>query len=117
MRISNVMLRVTNLDRAVDFWSGTVGLEVKNAFESFAFLEAGGPQLVLQEAEGLYPDASETEIVFEFDDVHSTYDEMAQRGVPFEIELRPVTEAGDRKLLAAHFRDPDGHLASITGWV
>jgi hypothetical protein len=41
---------------------------------------------------------------------------MATRGVPFEVELRPVSTDGERQLLAAHFRDPDGNLASLTGW-
>ena len=58
-----------------------------------------------------------TEIVMEFDDVRAAYEELSGRGVPFEIELRPVTSDGERDLLAAHFRDPDGHVASVTGWV
>jgi hypothetical protein len=53
----------------------------------------------------------------EFDDVRAAYEELSGRGVPFEIELRPVTSDGERDLLAAHFRDPDGHVASVTGWV
>jgi hypothetical protein len=28
-----------------------------------------------------------------------------------------VTTAGDRTLHATHFRDPDGHFWSVTGWV
>jgi hypothetical protein len=42
---------------------------------------------------------------------------MTAGGVPFEVEPRPVTSDGERTLLAAHFRDPDGHLVSVTGWV
>lgn len=117
MRITTVILRVTDLDRAIDFWSEVVGLDVSRSVESFAFLEGGGVQLALNEVDGLELDTSLTEIVFELDDVRSEYDEMARRGVPFEVELRPVTEMGGRRLLAAHFRDPDGHVASVSGWV
>jgi hypothetical protein len=62
-------------------------------------------------------DSSLTEIVLGADDVRASYDELADRGVAFEIELRPVTSDGNHELWAAHFRDPDGHLASITGWI
>jgi hypothetical protein len=55
--------------------------------------------------------------VIEVDDVAAAYGSMKERGVPFEVEPRPVTSDGQRTLLAAHFRDPDGHATSVTGWV
>lgn len=84
---------------------------------TFAFLDGGGLQLVLNQVDDVPEDASLTEIVLEFDDVEAAHVELTGRGVTFEVSLRPVTRAGDRDLLAAHFRDPDGHLASVTGWV
>jgi catechol 2,3-dioxygenase-like lactoylglutathione lyase family enzyme len=117
VRISRLILRVADLQRAIDFWSSTVGFAVVQTFENFAFLDGGPIQLVLNEAEGVTSEESLTEIVIEFDDVRAAYDEMAGRGVPFEVDLRSVTGDETRQLLAAHFRDPDGHLASVTGWV
>jgi len=32
------------------------------------------------------------------------------------VSLRATTD-GDRVLYAANFRDPDGHVLSITGWI
>ena len=58
-----------------------------------------------------------TEVVFQVPDVFATYDDLAARGVPFAVEPRPVTGGGAQTLFAAHFRDPDGNLASISGWV
>ena len=58
-----------------------------------------------------------SEIVLDVDDIHAAYSEMKARGVPFEIEPRVVTGDASRTLLAAHFYDPDGHAASISGWV
>ncbi len=37
--------------------------------------------------------------------------------VEFRVEPREVMRQGDRALHAADFRDPDGHVLSITGWV
>jgi catechol 2,3-dioxygenase-like lactoylglutathione lyase family enzyme len=117
MRVSQIILRVSDLQRSVDFWSGTFGLTVSMSGGAFAFLDGGGISLVLNQITQRPDDPSLTEIVFEFDDVGTSYSELAERGVPFEVELRPVTVDGNRELRAAHFRDPDGHLASVTGWV
>lgn len=117
MGISQIILRVTDLARSVEFWSNVVGLDLVMNETSFAFLDGGAVGLTLNEVDDLASDDSMTEIVFEFDDVKGEYFDMSGRGVPFEVDLRPVTSDGERDLLAAHFRDPDGHLASITGWV
>ena len=106
MRVSQVILRVSDLDASVSFWSGAVGFELISRAGTFAFLDEG---LTLNEALDLPKDDSMTEIVLEFDDVRTAFAELAGRGVPFEVELRVVTGDGQRELLAAHFRDPDGH--------
>lgn len=117
MRIGRVILRVSDLDGSIEFWSKKVGFEVIGGGGPFAFLDGGSVQLALNQVDTVPADPSLTEIVIESDDVRPAYDELADRGVPFEVELRAVTTDGNRELLAAHFRDPDGHLASITGWV
>lgn len=117
MRISRLILRVSDLDAAVSFWESSVGLDVIDRSGPFAFLDGHGTQLVLNQVDGPADDISLTEIVIEVDDPRRAYEEMSARGVLFEVELCPVTSDGVRDLLAAHFRDPDGHLASITGWV
>ena len=111
------MLRVSEMDRSVAFWADRVGLEVQHAGAEFAFLDGGGVQLALHRVEDLPRDETMTELVFEVDDVAGEFDALTSRGVDFEVELRPVTSDGERDLLAAHFHDPDGHVASITGWV
>jgi len=117
MRIGQVILRVSDLDRSVAFWSQVVGFEMTMSHEAFAFLDGGPIGLTLNQMPEVVPDESLTEIVLDFDDVRAAYDELRGRGVPFEVDLRPVTSDGTRQLLAAHFRDPDGHVASVTGWV
>ncbi len=117
MHIERVILRVSDLERAIEFWSETVGFEVSFAGGPFAFLDAGEVQLALNEVESVPGEGSLTELVIETDDFVSVHPEMLARGVPFEVEPRPVTSDGDRELMATHFRDPDGNLASLTGWI
>lgn len=117
LRISAIILRVTDVAAATAFWSEKVGLEVTFTIPNFTFLDGGGVQLVLSRAEEGVSDDSKTEVVLEVDDVRGSYTELSGRGVPFEVELRPINADGERQLLGAHFRDPDGHYGSLTGWV
>lgn len=115
-RLGRVILRVADMERSVGFWRDAVGLQSVFESETFTFLDAGGIQLVLNQVDSV-PAPGLTEVVFESDDVAVEFGAMRGRGVPFEVELRPVTSDGERELLAAHFYDPDGNLASLTGWV
>lgn len=120
--LSSVILRVADLERALAFWRDGVGLPVKASAGSFALLGEGPVALVLSRPErppetstgGL---ASLTEVVVEVPDVRVAHAEMSARGVPFRTAPRAVTRQGERELWACDFRDPDGHLASITGWI
>jgi methylmalonyl-CoA/ethylmalonyl-CoA epimerase len=115
MRISQIILRVSDMGRAISFWSERVGLPVLSESADFAFLDGGSIQLILNRRDG-YSGTALTEVVFEMEDVRSMFVSMKERGVPFEVDLRPVTSDGSRDLLAAHFRDADGNMASLTGW-
>jgi catechol 2,3-dioxygenase-like lactoylglutathione lyase family enzyme len=117
VRFSNIILRVSDLGESVAFWRDLVGLELKWSGDEFAFFAVGESQLTLNRPLEFEDETSNTEIVFEVDDVHAVVTEMRDRGVPFEVEPRAVTSDGERTLFAAHFRDPDGHAASVTGWV
>jgi catechol 2,3-dioxygenase-like lactoylglutathione lyase family enzyme len=117
MKVSTVILRTSDLDRAVSFWSEQVGLALLGRHEAFAFLDGGSVQLALNQVDSRIEDQSMTEVVLEADDIYSAHREMSDRGVPFEIEPRVVTTDGVRTLMAAHFHDPEGHAGSLTGWV
>ncbi|HEX2405061.1 MAG TPA: VOC family protein [Acidimicrobiia bacterium] len=117
MRLSNIILRVADIGESVAFWRDLVGLDLSWSGDEFAFFAIGDNQLTLNQPLVFEDQASDTEIVFEAEDVHSAVSAMRERGVPFEVEPRAVTTDGERTLYAAHFRDPDGHVASVTGWV
>ena len=110
---ARVILRCVDLDRAVQFWRDAVGLELIRRSHGFAFFAAGSTELLVSEVPPDQMVPSLTEVVFAVDDVHDTHRRLAERGVPFEVEPRPVMTEGNRRLLAAHFRDPDGNLIEI----
>ena len=116
MRISHIILRVTDMSRSVVFYRDAVGMRLLTETPLFSFFAAGETRLALNIGEPPDPSTT-TEVVLEVEDVVVEYRHMSERGVPFEIEPRAVTTDGTKELHAAHFRDPDGHLWSVTGWL
>ena len=116
--VSNIILMVEDVGRAVAFYRDTLGLRVRAAVGAFAFLDGGGTTLVLRQSDGPLPaETDRVEVVLEVDDPEATYRQWVDAGVRFRVELRPVNSTDDRDLVAADFRDPDGNLLSLTGWV
>jgi catechol 2,3-dioxygenase-like lactoylglutathione lyase family enzyme len=104
------------------FYRDRVGLKMSPKNGEFASFDAGAVELMIQQlskppAEPSAGLAAFTEIVLESPDVFATYAAMERRGVTFKIKPRAVTTDGTRDLYAADFRDPDGHVLSIAGWV
>jgi len=117
-KISNIILRVEDLERSLAFYRDRLGITVLGSSASFAFLNGGGVTLALN-AIGVDMEANPpglTEVVFEVEDVEATYEDLSRAGVPFKLEPRVVMSDGGRDLMAADFRDPDGNVLSITGW-
>jgi catechol 2,3-dioxygenase-like lactoylglutathione lyase family enzyme len=122
VRATRVILRVSDLDRSTAFYRDRVGLTLQSLNEEFAVFDAGGMVLMLEHlpkppsspSAGL---AAFTEIVLESGDVLALHAAMQARGVPFKREPRAVTSDDTRVMYAADFRDPDGHVLSIAGWV
>ncbi len=112
-QISNVMLGVKDLARAVAFYRDKLGLSVKSEIPGFAFLDGGGVILCLSQplARTSGQIVGATEVVFSVDDVRGAYEALRERGVKFANEPRNVTGS----YWAANFEDPDGHRLSIFG--
>ena len=116
-KISSILLTVTNLEKALAFYRDVLGMNVNATLASeFAFLDGGGIVLALrQRTDRVNPGL--TEIVFEVDDVRTAYEELKAKGVVFQYPPRAVTGNETSELYATDFRDPDGHILSITSWI
>lgn len=116
MKISNVILTVTSLEKSLAFYRDTVGLKLADRRGEFGRFEAGNVMLIIRES-GRQPEPGNTEVVLEVPDIHATYELLKSRGAVFSRAPRPVTGDGTRDLYATDFRDPDGHILSITSWI
>lgn len=103
---ANVTVMVTDMERAVKFYVGTLGLELKAQWgDQFAQVKAPGTVIALHPAVkgGARPGDSSLSIGFSVDDLEKTMTEMKEKGVKFTR----VSEDGPVKL--AFFGDPDGN--------
>jgi predicted enzyme related to lactoylglutathione lyase len=122
VRARYLILRVNDLASSIAFYRDRVGLTLESANQQRAVFTAGGVALMIEgvlkpvtaPSTGL---AAFTEIVLETPDIFATYASMQQRGVTFRGKPAAVTTDGSRELYATNFRDLDGHIISITGWV
>ena len=122
LKANRVVFRVTDLKASVVFYRDRVGLPLQTTFDEFAVLGGDGITVMLQQVErkstgpatGL---SALTEVVLESSDVFASYNAMKARGVEFRKAPFAATTEGTRDLYVADFRDPDGHILSISGWV
>lgn len=109
--LGHVHLKVTDLDRAVDFYTGLLELEITERHTNFAFLSFGNHHhdLALQ----AHPDASSPpprttglyHVAFEVDSPEAlgdAYEWLRER----DITVRPVDHGISKAL---YFDDPDGN--------
>jgi catechol 2,3-dioxygenase-like lactoylglutathione lyase family enzyme len=116
-KVSNIILCVSNLEKSLTFYRDHLGVKVNSTIPGeFVFLDGGGIVVALRErSEGANPGL--TEVVFEVSDVYAAYQSLRTRGVLFSHHPAVVTESNGTQLVATDFRDPDGHILSITSWL
>ncbi|HEU0166866.1 MAG TPA: VOC family protein [Chloroflexota bacterium] len=100
---------VSDLDRAVKFYTDTLGLKLQYQVPGWAQVEAGSSLVI-----GLHPThpggpqpgvSGSTGVGFELDEpIDAVYAKLSERGVKFD---GPVNDTGHVKL--ANFKDPDGN--------
>jgi catechol 2,3-dioxygenase-like lactoylglutathione lyase family enzyme len=113
---------VTDLDRAVDFYGNTLGLELVERLEDIpenpeARFRLGEGTLAVYKSVGA-GESKHTLAAFVVDDIEAAADGLRERGVTLEDYDLPdlKTEHGIAtigKTRAGWFRDPDGNILAI----
>lgn len=124
IKITDYCLLVDDAERAIDFYHGKLGLEIKRKDIGFAEFYTGDTILCVWEVKDLRSHLGESSVTgqghwfmgaFEFQsgaEVKHAYDEMKSKGVEFLTELK----FWDWGATAAYFKDPEGYLWEIYAW-
>lgn len=112
-----ITVLVSNLENSLGFYRDMLGFyEVDGGPES-AVLASGDTRVVLLTARQKEPVHKRlVHINLEVGDVDSVYQELRVRGVRFTSPPRVVNRGERLELVAASFKDPDGHGIAITQW-
>lgn len=109
-RIWDVMLTVSDLKRAVNFYENILGLQKKYEYKDYAGFDCGGVEIGLRTWGGLEdPRKGEPSLDFLVDNVDEACEKLKEKGVKFTI---PPSDAvwGAR---FAIFNDPDGNTMQL----
>jgi catechol 2,3-dioxygenase-like lactoylglutathione lyase family enzyme len=117
------VIPVSNLDQAIEFYEGTLGLPVHQRIETIpqnreARFKLGQTEFGVYESVGAGQSRA-TLMAFEVDDVAATVEDLRSRGVTFEEYDLPglktedgIATIGDEK--AAWFKDSDGNILAVS---
>jgi catechol 2,3-dioxygenase-like lactoylglutathione lyase family enzyme len=115
-------LHTSDLDRALAFYGGKLGLELREIRELLpghreGLLSVGGATICLEESSTVTP-RTDTPVAFEVDDLDATVSRLREQGVaPEEYDL-PGLKTVDGiatlgTLRVAWIADPDGNLLGL----
>jgi predicted enzyme related to lactoylglutathione lyase len=110
---------VDDLQKAKQFYSQTLGLEVSESKEEGLQLHITGGTVIFIYPKPNHTPASFTVLNFPVDDVDRTVDDLTKRGVRFEIYDQPDLKTDAKGVFRgpgptiAWFKDPAGNILSV----
>lgn len=113
-RIGQIAVPVSDLDRAVAFYEGTLGLRLLfRAPPGLAFFDCGGVRLMLSRPEGP-ADATRAGIIYYLvTDLPAAYARLRARGVEFLDTPHRVARLADHDLWMAFCRDSEQNMLAL----
>jgi methylmalonyl-CoA/ethylmalonyl-CoA epimerase len=107
-RIGQILMPVSNVDRAVAFYGDTLGLPLQMRFPGIAFFDAAGIRLYLASAtEPAF--AGKATIYFWVTDTAAAYAALVAKGATSREEPKVVYTTDEFEMWLAFVDDPDGN--------
>jgi predicted enzyme related to lactoylglutathione lyase len=114
LRVTMISLGVTDMARAVRFYSETLGMELAGKPGEVTIFRAGDVMIALNAPLGRSAGKAmvgAVEVIFGAESVSASHRELQERGCGFVATPHEVTTG----LWAATFVDPDGHRLTVLG--
>jgi methylmalonyl-CoA/ethylmalonyl-CoA epimerase len=114
VRVGQIAVPVVDLDRAVSFYAGVLGLRLLfRAPPGLAFFDCGGVRLMLSRPEGSAPPGPGGIIYYVVPDLAAAHAALAARGVEFLDAPHLIARLPDHELWMAFCRDSEGNLLGL----
>lgn len=111
-RIGQILVPITDIDRAVEFYRDRLGMSFLFRFPGMAFFDCGGIRLYLAVPESRSFRGRAT-IYYRVDDIDAAVEALEARGVTFDDRPHVVHRDEQQELWMAFFRDPDGNNLAL----
>ncbi|PYP86683.1 MAG: glyoxalase [Blastocatellia bacterium AA13] len=111
--IGQIAVNVHDLNRAVEFYSGKLGMKHLFTVPKMAFFDCGGINLMLGIPEREEFDHPSSVIYFNVDDIEQAHDALHSRGVHFEGTPHLIAKMETYDLWMAFFRDSENNLLAL----
>ncbi len=111
--VSQIAIRVHDVERATAFYQEVLGLPFLFKFPGLAFFQSGQVRLMLSKAEKPEFDHPGAVIYFKLQGIEATHAELKQRGVDFIDQPHVVHRAPTYELWMVFFRDTEGNPLAL----
>jgi len=111
--IGQIAVNVHDLNRAVEFYSGKLGMKHLFTVPKMAFFDCGGINLMLGIPEREEFDHPSSVIYFNVDDIEQAHDALHSRGVHFEGTPHLIAKMETYDLWMAFFSDSENNLLAL----
>ena len=112
--VGQLMLPVTDVDRAVAFYRDVLGLPFLFAAPpQMAFFQCGDVRVLIGVPESGEHMRRGGTVYFRVDQIQSVHATLTARGVAFQVAPHVVHRTPDSELWLAEFQDPDGNQLAL----
>jgi methylmalonyl-CoA/ethylmalonyl-CoA epimerase len=112
--VGQLMLPVTDLERAVQYYRDVLGLPFLFAAPpQMAFFQCGGVRLLVGVPESAAHRRRGGTVYFRVADIQAVHATLTSRGVAFQVAPHLVHRTPASELWLAEFQDPDGNQLAL----
>ena len=112
--IGQIAIAVTDIQKAVEFYRDTLGLEfLFDAPTGLAFFNCGGVRLMITTLQGDENDHHTSTIYYKVNDIMAATDVLKDQSIELIHEPQLVAIMPDHELWMGFIRDPDNNLIGI----
>ncbi|MBR9990630.1 MAG: VOC family protein [Gemmatimonadetes bacterium] len=113
-RIGQIAITVGDVDRARTFYRDVLGLRhLFDAPPKMSFFDCDGIRLLLGEPEPGEAVRHASILYLDVADITASHEQLAGRGVQFDVPPHKVADLGDRELWLASFRDSEDNVLAL----